>query len=370
MCSRSTRQLRVGVNHPTSDLLHAVLTGPSAEEDGPWVARYIGEMVWRGSGVGALGATALVLACGGTDSNAPHAAGGADNRGGSEAGSTTATAGDGNEAVGGASGGASTVAGSAGTAQGQAGDKATGGAPAADGSTGTIQVGQRFDSAVRFIEASARFSAKDAVATADCTLEKFGDCQVATCTPNGKTAPIAPYAGDITITDGGMVDVKLTTTPGQSYAQPSGRGGSLSGGERLTVSATGGDVPAFSTEIAVPRVITINAPVVDDMGSAPIPTSGDLALTFDNRAADGESDTKLYVTGSSGTISVSCLLPTETGTASIPAAVLDKVRGSNGSLILLTTRTRQIQAGAFSVSVAAYVSAMNPAKSKAVTFKL
>jgi hypothetical protein len=327
--------------------------------------------------VGALGGVLLLLACGSTDSNTPQASGGVANVGGSVAGSTTATAGGGNQEVAGASGGgaASTVAGSAGTGQGQAGAMATGGetaggTAAADGSTGTIQVGRRFDSLSGAIEASARFSAKDAVDTSDCTLEKFGDCQVSNCTSNGKTATPAPYAGDITITDGGMVDVKLSTTPGQNYSQPSGTGGGLSGGELLTVSASGGDVPAFNTQIAVPLVITISAPAVDDMGSAPIPASGDLALTFDNRAADGETGTKLYVIGGSGTTTLYCVLPTETGSASVPALALDKLRGGSGKLTLLTTRTKQIQAGAFTVNVAAYLSAMNPAKSKAVTFKL
>jgi hypothetical protein len=221
------------------------------------------------------------------------------------------------------------------------------------------------------VEASARFYTKDAITGYDCQRETFGDCQVSTCTENGKTASPSPYAGEITLTDGMMINVKLTATPGESYTTSTPGPVSLAGGELLTVSASGADVPAFTMEVAVPRVITISSPALDDSGMADAPTDADLVLTFDNRAADGETGTQLLAQslGGLGMSTLSCQLATESGTATIPAAALAKVRGA-GQLLLLTTRTKQVQAGEFAVSVIAYLSAMNATKTKAAIIRL
>ncbi len=319
----------------------------------------------------------LLLACGSTSSSPSAAQGGSG-----ETGGTTSAAGDepgataGGGSGGAASAGSNSTTGGAGNQAGSAGGSSAGNNSAGNSSagsgtgmgagTGTVQLGQQFMSGSRF-EASARFVAKDAVSTSDCTQEQFGACVVSTCTENGKTATPPPYAGDITLTDGAMIDVKLSTTPGQSY--PSAKSTtSLSGRELVTVSATGGDVPAFSAQIAVPLVITISAPALDANGMAAAPTEGDLALSFDNRAADGEADTQL-VALSQGSPSLYCSLPTDTGSATIPAGALAKVRGA-GTLILLTSRTKRLRAGDFDVNVITYLSAMNPGKTKPVMFGL
>lgn len=197
-------------------------------------------------------------------------------------------------------------------------------------------------------------------------------CLIATCTPNDNTPTPAAYAGDITITDGALINLTLTATPGEDYQLSGATDVALSGGEVLTVAVEGADVPAFTTEIAVPLVITLSAPALDERGFANIPASGDLVLTFDNRAADGETGTELYVVGqNSARVTLACLLPTASGNATIPAAALDRVREAGARLSVLTTRTKRVEAGPFPVNVIVitYLSAMNEAKTQPVSFQ-
>jgi hypothetical protein len=327
-------------------------------------------MASRALGVGGLcGLTCLLaLACG-PDSKEPQSTGTAGNQTAGASGSSaagTAGAAGGSNAAG--TGGSAANAGSS-TGGSATGGTSSGGA-ATSGATGTVQIGRLLNTSTGGMQVTAWFQTKDAVSTSDCTHETFGDCSVSTCTANDKTATPPPNAGTITITDGAMFNVTLTAAPGQPYTTQAGATGSIVGAELVSVSAAGGDVPAFMTSIAVPRVITLSAPALDESGVGTVPASGDLVLTFDNRAADGETETKLHVLQSSGLKSnLYCQLPTESGTATIPGAALDKVRGAGGQLLLLVARAKQVPAGDFAVNVIAFMSAMNTAKSKAAVFK-
>lgn len=239
-----------------------------------------------------------------------------------------------------------------------------------NGAWGRIQVGRQLDGPG--VEADAEFQLAGAVTDSDCVQQTFGDCLVTTCTKNDNTPTPPAYAGNITIKDGAMIDLLLTTTPGQPYPHTFTSDVALAGGEQVMVVAQGGDVPTFAMPIHVPLAIVVTAPALDDFGSASVPPSGDLVLTFDNRAADGETQTNLYIIGgdSYGMGSLACVLPTETGTATIPAAALDPLRGSGSILWALTTRGLEVQAAAFKVKIFAYMSAVNEAKSQPVHFQL
>lgn len=240
----------------------------------------------------------------------------------------------------------------------------------ATGAWGRIQVGRQLNGPG--VEADAEFQLAGAVTNSDCVQQTFGDCLVTTCTQNDNTPTPPAYAGHITIKDGAMIDLLLTTTPGQHYPHTFTSDTALAGGEQVMVVAQGGDVPEFATPIHVPLAIIVTAPALDEFGSASVPPSGDLVLTFDNRAADDETQTNLYIVGgdSHGMGSLACMLPTETGTATIPAAALDPLRGSGSTLWALTTRGLEVQAGAFKVNIFAYMSAVNAAKTQPAHFQL
>jgi len=305
-------------------------------------------------------ASVVVLACSPKDDANSAAAGG------SGGGAGTASAGA--SSAGSASGGAN----SAGSASGGANSAGMSSGGASGGNDqdahGTVQFGRLVGQSGGAFQASARFYVKDAASDYDCTTQEFGACRVVTCTPNNNVPTPEPSAGTISLSDGKAINFTLTATPGDDYTLPSNSGVSVSGGEAVTVTASGATVPAFTATVAVPKVITINSPTLDGSGVASAPRGTDLVLTFDNRAADGETGTQLTIqsTASVGSPNIYCELPTETGSATIPAAALSQLSPST-TLLLITTRTKQVQAGDYTVSVIAYFSATNPAKTAPAT---
>jgi len=312
------------------------------------------------SKLGYLLGFALTVACGPTEHGSPATTGGSS---GASSADTSASAGrdddGGHSGAAGASGGGSSGpggGGSAGTAGGSAAQK---------GATGSVQFGRLFlTSASQKFETSARFSSKDAVHELDCDQQAFGDCYVSTCKQHDGAPTPSPNAGIITVSDGNMIDVSLAPTAGKDYASMSASTGVV-GGEQITATASGGEVPAFTATVAVPLVITISSPELDTKGVGNAPRSADLSLVFDNRAGDGETGTRLMVQSLSSAntdAKLYCDFASESGKAVIPAEALSKL-AQGSKLLLLTTRTKQVQAGDFDVAVIAYISAMNPAKS-------
>jgi len=316
-----------------------------------------------------------VAACGSAHHDSSAAAGG-----GASAAGTGPTGGVGGAAAGSAAGGSPATSGAAGSAAGAAlgGTATTGGSGgAANGGTattglGTVQFGRLLPpaSSTSTFDASARFYAPTTGTGFDCAAETFGGCNVSVCTAAAAAAAAPPNAGNITFSDGQAINLMLAAMPGQQYGSLSASP-PLLGGEIITVTAAGADVPAFSATVAVPLVIRLTSPVLDMNGLGTSPRDQDLVLTFDNRASDGETGTQLYVQASApaGFASIQCTLPTDSGTATIPKAALGKlVAGTD--LLLLATRTKQVVAGDYSVSVVSYISAMNPAKSRAARIQL
>ena len=101
-----------------------------------------------------------------------------------------------------------------------------------------------------------------------CNYRVDGACAVANCTlPPGTipgadagTTTRAPSAGVITISGGTMAPITLTPDPLGHYANATTMFQRWHDGDRVSIAAAGGDVPAFATELIFPPQVTIDQP--------------------------------------------------------------------------------------------------------------
>src|SRR5262249_7243863 len=101
-------------------------------------------------------------------------------------------------------------------------------------------------------------------------------------------------------------------------------------GESLHLTASGGDVPAFTTNITAPTEVILQSPI----WPSPAPTldrSHDLTVTW----SGGVSPDTVEVWIARRDV-VTCHLPATDGRGVVPAAALQHLQGGQGSLVLRT----------------------------------
>ncbi|HWZ87697.1 MAG TPA: hypothetical protein VNW92_02570, partial [Polyangiaceae bacterium] len=260
------------------------------------------------------------------------------------------------------SGGASNGGGLGSNTGSGGGPAATGGAAGASPETptyhGSVQFGWLGSGAFDTI-VDASFT-NPAVAGMSCTKQAIGACTVSTCT--GTDAKPAPQAGAITVSDGNKFNISLTPGADGSYTSYSHGGVQLPGGQTVTVTAAGGDVPAFTGAVTEPLTLLVTSPLAVDTGTFNWPRTQDLTFVFDR----GVAGVQLVVQGTTGLgKSIGCTFPSEPGTATVPAAVLGELDAGN-LLQAFTFVTKRVQAGQYSVDLISFGSATNVAKTQGV----
>ena len=244
------------------------------------------------------------------------------------------------------------------------GDSSTGGDGATEsggsGKTGRINVSQTAiaGGTSYFSSVAASFSAGGGtvVVAGNCTTTTQGSCTVLKCTAppdagtvdagedGGDAGPVvAPNAGDITVSgpkfpDGGS----FVLTPGDAGTYQGATGPTtapiFAGGDNLTASAAGKDVPAFSNQTLVaPSDLDVTAPTF----TASVTTfkrSENLAITW--TAADGGAATgtvnvlvSAHDTPDDSSTIITCAFPAAGGTGSVPTAALQDLPQANGTTI-------------------------------------
>ena len=311
----------------------------------------------------ALGVSVFAcVACGGVSDTPSGAAAGASSDSSSGAGGRpTAAAGASSSGSSGSAGapgnaGAGGVPASAGTA-GQADVEAT--------YSGVVQVGW-YENALKFSTGvSASFSVPNQASALSCTTEVFGPCRVNTCV-SAVAAPAMPQAGVISVSNGEMFSATLTPNSDGSYPGFSETGISLPGEDQITISATGGDVPAFSGIIVQPLALLITAPVADSNGEVSWSRDTDLAVKFER----GVPKIQLVIQGgaSPGAL-LGCTFPSETGLASIPAAALQAMPLGT-RLTFFTYHAEPITAGEYTIVLKNFSAAMSPDKAHGIHLTL
>jgi hypothetical protein len=224
--------------------------------------------------------------------------------------------------------------------------------------TGSIQLGTLYyypttGQVTSFARASFSLGNEGQVdAGGGCSSEAFGDCVITSCSdvdpgaPSPSPAPTQqPHAGTITIaTDGDSFGAVLAPGADGRYADvvPTGH---LAGGERVTVSAAGGDVPRFTHALDYPLALLLSEPALPEESVIRPPRDADLVLRW-SRGVSGVS----FVVQSLGGTFMLCSVPSETGTLTIPSAALAAVEAQQ-SLALLAAGTDSVTAGEFVISV-------------------
>jgi hypothetical protein len=212
--------------------------------------------------------------------------------------------------------------------------------------------------------AYARFRAGPAVTSSPTT--QYGDCSVSEACAD-EPVPVAPHAGLITVlSPGPSFALELPPNAVGVYPQWSQSGSVFTGAESLSISAAGGDVPAFSRELTYPLLLLVTEPVLAAGESvARAPRTGDLTLRWDR----GTAGVLLQVQSQKAMNALVCTVPSELGTLTIPAAALGRL-DVGSELLLLTAVAEHVQAGDFDVSLLLAGVAVTPDKMRRVSIEL
>jgi hypothetical protein len=204
-----------------------------------------------------------------------------------------------------------------------------------------------------------------------CMTATAASCSAMIFSPLAGDAGVPPLtdAGVISVA-GGMMPVSQPPSSG-GVGYPAFRANSLlwSGGESLSISAAGGEVPAFATTLVAPGATTLTTPAAKPTAIA---RGSDLALAWSGSGI-GLVDVALSaaMTGAPA-VEVHCRFPLAAGHGVVPAAILANVpAGSMGAMVMTTMVPQTLSAGTWSVDVALETVVVDQAGdgvSSAVTF--
>jgi hypothetical protein len=157
-----------------------------------------------------------------------------------------------------------------------------------------------------------------------CTEEVVGDCFIYMC-PTNPPPPTYQSAGTITVT-GAALPATLMPLGDDTYDVVSTTTQTMfDGGETITASGTGGDVPAFSVSVTAPSRVTLTAPA-KPAGSLAINRGQDFQASW---TGGGAGLVFLYFSATG--ITMSCGYPASGGTATVPAGALAMIPAGMGS---------------------------------------
>jgi hypothetical protein len=124
-------------------------------------------------------------------------------------------------------------------------------------------------------------------------------------------------AGKLTFT-GGSKSVLLTPAADKTYAGTGGKGALFTGGETLSLTAEGADVPPFTMTVTTPGKLTLTAPDVPAAGPLKVTRAKGLAATW---SGTSRGEVVLYLDAASGgdAHAVTCTFPASAGRGTIPA---------------------------------------------------
>ncbi len=143
-----------------------------------------------------------------------------------------------------------------------------------------------------------------------------GPCVIETIGSGNEADEEVRSAGAIHLT-GGVKTIDLAPKADGTYSPVSGSTSLFNGGETLTVNAEGKDVPAFTTSLTVPSLVTLTAPAAPG-GALTVTRSAGVTATF-----TGTTGTVVLYFGLAGTSSAhtaTCTFAASAGTGVVPAS--------------------------------------------------
>jgi hypothetical protein len=319
-----------------------------------------------GTGGGSAGAGGGTAGAGGGTAGAGGGTAGAGGGSTGAGGGSTGAGGGSGGAGGGVAGAGGGVAGAGGGTAGAGGGSAgAGGGAAVVDRSGIVSLGQASIQTYTIGSAAADFSTTEHLTLLGCTVTFTGNCKVLSC-PGG-----AVDAGVLVVTHQSAGPVTITGTTPSITLQPGTDGGAYvgqtflgalwSGGETLSVSAAGAEVPAFfGQSVQAPSTITLTAPVCSLAScSQPIDRAAPLQVTW-----TGGVYGTVYVTVSSAPLGpvavVQCSFPAGAGSGSIAPAMLANLPAAldgGATFSIVNMSQAYFDAGVYQVQLAAESSA-------------
>lgn len=164
----------------------------------------------------------------------------------------------------------------------------------------------------------------------NCEAQPVGPCTVTMCTPSSSgSAEGLLSAGHLRFRAGNLAAFDLPPSSDPSYSLMALPGALFDPGTPLTISATGGTFPAFSTSFCEEGRTMFTSPLVAPPNPAIIDRSQDLAVTWEG---PGAGVAEIEIDDQSRPLVIKCDFPLEAGTGAIPSDVLMLVNPGRQSL--------------------------------------
>jgi hypothetical protein len=186
---------------------------------------------------------------------------------------------------------------------------------------------------------------------ADCAMTTSGACTLSTC----QTAPVSgDDAGNVTISGGSIAAGASVMSFGDGVYSYAALGAVMTGGQSVTVSASGGTVPTFGPQsVTAPSLVTLTSPSVSDAGTTMISTATDVTIAW----SGGQTGATMTLSLSSqvSQSSLACSWAASSGQGTIPHALLSQLVGQaqGGVLTYGQEATRTFMAGPYSIAESA-----------------
>ena len=163
-----------------------------------------------------------------------------------------------------------------------------------------------------------------------CTQKVDGACTVRHCPPS--LDPIQyRRAGQLTIA-GGARNYTLSPTDSGAYGKVDNAGPPFAGGDKITLTAAGDLVPAFSIDAVAPFQIVAEQPKIVG-GALSISASKPLQLAWSGSPGGEVLGVLTRYSGSGEVTTAYCRFPGESGTGQLPQAVVGAVAQAVGDTI-------------------------------------
>jgi hypothetical protein len=224
-----------------------------------------------------------------------------------------------------------------------------------------FQRGARKMQGANHIEADAERVAR---MLASCQSDTEGDCVSYVCAPDaGSTVdpecprserPTTPNAGTISIS-GARIPAGTTLTPRADgiYRSFTKQGlKAWSGGETLSISADGADVPPFTGTVTAPAPnVALTSPATSSIQKADIDRSKPLPVAW---SGAGAGTLTLIASARGGLSYVECQFDASKGKGQMPAKLLAKLPAGDAGFGGWISTTEQVKAGSYSITLRGY----------------
>ena len=240
------------------------------------------------------------------------------------------------------------------TGSGSAAAAGSGGVSSGTGRTGSSGGGAALAGTIAFSECAAGCGPSGSFAISavfhdppPCTAQTVGACTLYTCQ---RVATEGDDAGTLDVAGGSIPAGETIADVGNGIYSYSSVGTMFTAGDALSVSGTGGMVPAFGPEsVVAPRLVTLTSPVLSGSGTTAIPTSTDLELAW--TGGQRGATMTLRSGNEQSQSSLGCTWDASLGHGTVPRALLIPLAGEARAFLSYGQESsRTFRAGAYAIA--------------------